>query len=275
MSLSGLFNIGHDVGGFHGPSPGPELFCRFVEFCALWPRMVMNSWNDDGSVTLPWMHAAVLPQVRAVITLRHRLLPYLYTQMWRASRDHEPAVRPLFWDFPDDAAVRGIEDAFMFGPDLLVAPVIEEGASERRIQLPAHDGGWYDWHDGQNYSGGRTVQVTAPLGRLPLFVRAGAMIPVADIDSVGAQSGRSLLVFGAPAVHSSADLYEDDGDMAAWRTDGLSLSFHLRRGASGLELTARAQGSFRPSFDRLQVRPVGLAEPLSIGIIDGPVTLQW
>jgi hypothetical protein len=82
-------------------------------------------------------------------------------------------------------------------------------------------------------------------------------------------------VFGAPAVHSSADLYEDDGDMAAWRTDGLSLSFHLRRGASGLELTARAQGSFRPSFDRLQVRPVGLAEPLSIGIIDGPVTLQW
>jgi alpha-glucosidase len=275
MSLSGLFNIGHDVGGFHGPSPSPELLCRFAELCALWPRMVMNSWNDDGSVTLPWMHAAVLPQVRATINLRHRLLPYLYTQMWRASRDHEPAIRPLFWDFSGDAAVRDVEDAFMLGPDLLVAPVLDEGASERRVQLPAHDDGWYDWHDGRHFSGGQAVQVAAPLGRLPLFVRAGALLPVADLDAAGEPRGRSLLVFGAPAEYSTADLYEDDGDMAAWRTDGLSLSFHLRRSASGLELTGRAQGSFRPAFARLHVRPVDIAEPLSIGTIDGPVTLQF
>jgi alpha-glucosidase len=56
MSVSGLFNIGHDVGGFHGPTPAPELFCRFVEFCALWPRFVMNSWKDNGTVNLPWMY---------------------------------------------------------------------------------------------------------------------------------------------------------------------------------------------------------------------------
>ena len=56
MSLSGLFNIGHDVGGFHGPTPEPELFCRFVEFCALWPRFVMNSWKNNGIVNLPWMY---------------------------------------------------------------------------------------------------------------------------------------------------------------------------------------------------------------------------
>ncbi|GLR83384.1 TIM-barrel domain-containing protein [Bradyrhizobium iriomotense] len=274
MSLSGLFNIGHDVGGFHGPRPTPELLCRFVEFCALWPRMIMNSWNDDGSVTLPWMHPSVLPQVRAVIGLRHRLLPYLYTQMWRASRDHEPAVRPLFWDFPDDAAVRGIEDAFMLGPDLLVAPVLEEGASDRRVLLPAHEGGWYDWHDGRHFAGGETVQIAASLGRLPVFVRAGAMIPVVDIDSAGNPGERSLMIFGAPASHSTADLYEDDGDMAAWRTDALLLSFHLRRKASGLELTGATQGGFRPAFDRLHVKPVGVTEPLTIGTIEGPVTLK-
>ena len=102
MSLSGMFNIGHDVGGFHGPSPNEELFCRFVEFCSLWPRFVMNSWKDNGIVNLPWMHESVIPQVRDAMTLRYRLMPYLYTQMWRASRRNEPVVRPLFYDFPND-----------------------------------------------------------------------------------------------------------------------------------------------------------------------------
>ena len=73
---------------------------------------------------------------------------------------------------------------------------------------------------------------------------------------------------------SSADLYEDDGDMATWRSDGLALSFHLRRSAIGLELTGEAQGSFRPAFDGMRVRPIGGAEPLSIGTVHGPVTLQ-
>ena len=102
MSLSGMFNIGHDVGGFHGPSPNAELFCRFVEFCSLWPRFVMNSWKDNGVVNLPWMHESVIPQVRGAMTLRYRLMPYLYTQMWQASRRNEPVVRPLFYDFPND-----------------------------------------------------------------------------------------------------------------------------------------------------------------------------
>jgi Galactose mutarotase-like len=79
---------------------------------------------------------------------------------------------------------------------------------------------------------------------------------------------------GGQAADSTADLYEDDGDMAAWRTDALILSFQLCRKATGLELTGRAQGSFRPAFDRLHVRPVGVAEPMSIGTIQGPVTLQ-
>src|SRR5215831_20990542 len=141
----------------------------------------------------------------------------------------------------------------MLGPDLLVAPVLDEGASDHRVQLPAHEGGWYDWHDGRHFSGGQTVLVAAPLGRLPVFVRAGAMIPVVDIDSAGNPGERSLMIFGAPASHSRADLYEDDGDMAAWRTDALLLSFQLCRKVAGLELTARAQGGFRPAFNRLHV----------------------
>jgi alpha-glucosidase len=177
MSLSGFYNIGHDVGGFHGPVPTPELFARFVEFCSLWPRMVMNSWKENGVVNTPWMHPEVLPQVRDAMNLRNRLIPYLYTQMWQAAAQDIPAVRPLFWDFPEDAGAKSVEDSFMLGPDLLVAPVLEQGETTRSVYLPAHPGGWYDWHDGSHYAGGSRVTVPAPLGRMPIFARAGAIVP--------------------------------------------------------------------------------------------------
>ena len=154
-----------------GPARMPELFCRFVEFCSLWPRFVMNSWKDNGIVNLPWMHESVIPQVRDAITLRYRLMPYLYTQMWRASRENEPVVRPLFYDFPDDRSALDVQDSFMLGPDILVAPVLEEGASDRQVYLPEHAGGWFDFHDGRHFEGGQTITVLAPLGRLPVFVR--------------------------------------------------------------------------------------------------------
>ncbi|MBV9980136.1 glycoside hydrolase family 31 protein [Bradyrhizobium sp.] len=222
MSLSGLFNIGHDVGGFHGPSPGPELFCRFVEFCALWPRMVMNSWKTSGIVNTPWMHPEVLPQVKAVLDLRHALLPYLYTQMWRASAEHVPAVRPLFSDFAADPAARDVEDAFMLGPDLLVAPVLEEHATTREIYLPAHPGGWYDWHDGTRFDGGLRGTVAAPLGRLPLFVRAGAIVPVEENE------GLTAVVFTGGDGKAAGTLYLDDGETARWREDGRTFALHYR-----------------------------------------------
>ncbi|SEF83340.1 glycoside hydrolase family 31 protein [Bosea lathyri] len=251
MSLSGMFSIGHDVGGFHGPTPGPELFCRFNEFCALWPRMVMNSWNDDGVVNLPWMHEAVIPQVREAIALRYRLMPYLYTQMWRASRDNQPAVRPLFYDFPDDPVARTVEDAFMLGPDLLVAPVLEEGATQRSVTLPAHPGGWYDWHSSRHFPGGSVATVEAPLGRLPVFVRSGALVPVGDPS--GREDARELLVFG-PEAAATGELYEDDGDTAGWRNgDGLLMTFSVKDGA----LSVRTEGDYYPGFDTLPIRHIG------------------
>jgi alpha-glucosidase len=250
MSLSGLFNIGHDVGGFHGPSPSPELLCRFTEFCALWPRMVMNSWNDDGVVNLPWMHESVIPQVREAIELRYRLMPYLYTQMWRASRDNEPAVRPLFYDFPDDGAIHAREDAFMLGPHLLVAPVLEEGARQRRVKLPNHPGGWFDWHERRHFDGGSFAIVEAPLGRLPLFVRAGAIVPVGE--PTGLSAVRELLAFGA-SPQGQGELYDDDGETSAWREGGGTVTtFAMADGA----LTWQSEGQNAPSFASVPLRKI-------------------
>ena len=250
MSLSGLFSIGHDVGGFHGPTPGPELFVRFNEFCALWPRMVMNSWNDDGVVNLPWMYPEVVPQVRAAISLRYRLMPYLYTQMWRASRDGIPAARPLLYDFPQDETARRIDDAFMLGPDVLVAPVLEEGARERSVYLPANPGGWYDWHDGTHHAGGAVATVMAPLGRLPLFARAGALIPLGDATRIS--DARELLVCGL-VEGASGELYEDDGDTADWRGAGATvLNFRVRNGT----VEIGRDGHARPDLAGIAIRGI-------------------
>jgi alpha-glucosidase len=276
MSLSGMFNIGHDVGGFHGPSPDAELFGRFVEFCALWPRFVMNSWKDNGIVNLPWMHESIIPQVRDTITLRYRLMPYLYTQMWRASHENEPVVRPLFYTFPDDRSALGIEDSFMLGPDLLVAPVLEQGETERQVYLPEHEGGWFDFHDGRHFDGGQTITVSAPLGRLPVFARCGAMIPVTE-QSGGidprTDTQRELIVFGAPEGESESYLYEDDGDTSDWKGEGrLELHIQLRRSETDFVLSVDGKGSFRPAFEQIVVRSVGIEGRIEVHGPSGAVT---
>lgn len=260
MSLTGMFNIGHDAGGFHGPSPGPELLVRFVEFCSFWPRFVMNSWNDDGVTTLPWMYPQVIPQVREAIRLRYRLMPYLYTQLWRASRDDVPVVQPLFFAFPLDEAARTVEDAFMVGPDVLVAPVLEEGATTRRVYLPKNRGGWYVFHDGSHHAGGAAAEVAAPLGRLPLFVRAGALLPLSGLlDRIdpAADSNREVIVYGS-AAHSTAELYEDDGDTADWRTGaGMTIRLATTQENGATIVAATAEGSWRPAFETIRLRGVG------------------
>ncbi len=224
MSLSGLFNIGHDAGGFHGPAPGPELLVRFVQFCALWPRFVMNSWNDDGGTTTPWMYPQALAPIRAAMHLRKRLMPYLYTQMRHAAVDDIPPVRPMLFDFPDDAGARDVDDCFLLGADLLVAPVLEEGARRRDVYLPDAPGGWRAFDDGAALAGGRLHSVETGLDRLPLFVREGALLPCADGD--GAIEWRAYAAGAARGM-----LWLDDGETAEWRTRGALIEARL--GADG------------------------------------------
>jgi alpha-glucosidase len=260
MSLSGMFNIGHDVGGFHGPSPGPELLCRFVEFCSYWPRYVMNSWNDDGVTTLPWLHPEVIPQIRAAIRARYRLMPYLYTQMWRAARDNEPVIRPLLYDFPLDSVAANVQDAFMVGPDCLAAPVLNPGATSRSVYLPDHPGGWYDFYEGLRYRGGAMATVPAPLGRAPLFVRAGAILPLAgQLDRIDPASDirRDIVIYGTPE-HAATELYEDDGETVHWREGaGLVIRIEARREGEHLTVKARTEGHYQPAYGALRVHAVG------------------
>ena len=181
MSLSGMFNVGHDVGGFYGPLPEPELFLRWVQACCLNPRMVMNSWKEGGISNLPWMHPEVTDAVREAIALRYRLMPYLWQCFEQATQQHVPIIRPTFFNFPDDTQCLEDSDEFMLGDSLLVSPVVEEGQREKRLYLPGLSGGrvWVDFETRQALASGAWHTVATPLSRLPLFVVQGAQIPVA------------------------------------------------------------------------------------------------
>lgn len=209
LSLSALFNFGHDVGGFAGPRPSPELLMRWIEQGIYWPRFTIHSWNDDGTVTEPWTYPELMPMMRAAFAWRERLVPYLYTLLWRAHRDHAPVLRPLFLDFPEQRTAYEEDDTFLLGTDLLVAPVVEPGMTIRSVHLPETPGGWYDLRDGRQLPGGSRQSVEAPLGRAPVLVRAGAILPLGPDRS--AQPGSLTVRLFPGKGHSSFALFDDDG----------------------------------------------------------------
>ena len=182
MSLSGMFNVGHEVVGFYGPLPEPELFLRWVQACCLNPRMVMNSWKDGGISNLPWMYPEVTDAVRNAIALRYQLMPYLWTCFEQAAQKHVPIIRPTFFNFPDDLQCLEDSDEFMLGQSILVSPVVTAGQREKRIYLPRLADGrcWVDFQTRQRLTSGAWHTVAAPLAHLPMFVVEGAQIAIAS-----------------------------------------------------------------------------------------------
>ncbi|EQB4041953.1 TIM-barrel domain-containing protein [Cronobacter sakazakii] len=258
MSLSGLYNVGHDVGGFSGDKPDAELFVRWVQNGVMHPRFTIHSWNDDRTVNEPWMYPAVTPAIRSAIELRYRLLPYLYTLLWQAHADDEPMLRPTFLDHEHDPQTFRECDEFMLGRDMLVASVVEPGARNRTLWLPANDHGWYDFHTGQWYSGGQWVTLDAPLERLPLLVRAGSGLPLsARLRHVDAQrdDARELKLYPVPGNGQSAGLlFEDDGESWGYREgNALWVNWQMQCSADAIHLTFSTTGDYQPAWQTIDV----------------------
>ncbi|GAB4429445.1 MAG: glycoside hydrolase family 31 protein [Anaerolineae bacterium] len=214
LSLSGAPNTGHDVGGFAGPRPDPELFVRWVQVGIFFPRFCIHSWNEDGTVNEPWMYPEILPLVRDALRLRYRLIPYLYTLFFEAARTGDPIMRPLVYAFAHDERCQTESFDFMLGPNLLVAPVLEPGQRQRDVYLPPGLA-WYDFYRGACHEGGQSVTLDAPLTYLPLLVPEGGMIPLGKpMRHVGEQPDdeRDIIVFPHRASGQGRfTLIEDDG----------------------------------------------------------------
>lgn len=239
MGLSGAPNCGHDVGGFHGPKPSPELLVRWVQNHIFHPRFCIHSWNTDGTVTEPWMYPEVLPLIRDAIHFRYRLIPYLYCLLFEASQTGHPIIRPLVYHFAADSRCHDESFDFLLGPFLLVATVLHENARTRNIYLP-QNAKWFDFHTGEWFEGGQEITLDAPLDHIPLLVRSGGIIPMGKVMRfIGEQTDdlRQVLLFPDPHKGSSAfDLIEDDG-ITTECPQGICTVVHIELNASPENLT--------------------------------------
>ncbi|TNJ41743.1 TIM-barrel domain-containing protein [Phaeobacter sp. B1627] len=277
MSLSGFYNIGHDVGGFSGPRPEPDLFVRWVQNGVFHPRFTIHSWNDDGTVNEPWMFPEVTDLIRDAIRLRYRLLPYIYTSLWQAAEHSEPMLRPLFLDFGQDARTWDDTDGFLLGRDLLVATVLEKDAETRSVYLPQHRGGWWDFHTGIWHEGGQWLEVPVSLDTIPLFVRGGSVIPLGEGGSRAApeaEKSRQLALFPAPGcARDTSLLFEDDGVSRAG--DWCLTSLDLESDEANIRLGTRRKGPGQPVIGEAEIiLPAGERRRLELtSDRDGRITL--
>ncbi len=245
--LSGLPYWTTDIGGFVSGDPTDpayrELFVRWFEYGSFCPifRVHGTRANDQNEL---WSYG---PQAQAILTkydsLRYRLMPYIYSLAWRVTHEGYTLMRPLVMDFRDDEQARAIGDQFLFGPALLVNPVTDPRVSTRRLYLPA--GTWYDFWTGQSLRGGRFITAAAPLETLPLYVRAGSILPLGPIvQYTGEKPADPIELRIYRGADADTTLYEDDGETYGYEKGYYStIPIHWADHARTLTL-GDAQGAF-------------------------------
>jgi len=225
LSVSGVPFVGCDVGGFND-RPSGELYTRWLQAAALTPFLRSHSVGWAGNKE-PWEYGEeYTPINRASIELRYRFLPYLYSLFFEHERTGQPVMRPLWYEFPSDKLTYLISDEYMVGRDLLVAPVVREGMRNRDVYLPAGSA-WINWWTGERLEGGKQHRVDAPLDRLPLFVRVGAVVATQDVIQHTGEMPKAAITLNVsagiePGKIEIAKIHQDAGDgygyrQSAWR----------------------------------------------------------
>ena len=201
----------------------PELYVRWFQYATFQPNMRAHGSRNENEV---WSYGKQAePILEKYLRLRYELMPYIYSLAYSSHQTGAPFMRGLFMDFGDDPKVAGITDEFMFGPALLIAPVTEQGATSREVYLPA-GAHWYNFWTNEYMEGGQWTKVAAPIDTLPIFVRAGSILPLGSpVESTNAkQTIASVRVYrGADAEFT---LYNDDGTTFAYEK-GTSDITHL------------------------------------------------
>jgi len=245
FSLAGMPYWTSDIGGFTGGDPGDpafrELFTRWFEFGAFCPIFRVHGSGPENE---PW---AFGPKTEAILAtyarLRYRLLPYLYSISWQVTHSGYTMMRPLVMDFRADSRARATGDEFLLGSALLVSPVTEAHAERRDVYLPSDR--WYDFWNGKPTVGGRSVPALAPIGRIPLFVRAGSILPLAPEAEFSEQKSAApteLRIY--PGKNADFSIYEDEGDGYGYEKGAYStISLHWDDALETLFIGER-QGGF-------------------------------
>jgi alpha-glucosidase len=253
LGLSGEPFVGSDVGGFIGRGNG-ELLVRSYQVSFLAP-FCRNHKVIDGYDQEPWRFGKYYEDIiRKYLKLRYELLPFLYTTLEEAHRTGTPLFRPLLLNYQDDPNTYNIDDEFMVGDDLLVAPITKPDVTQRLVYLPA--GSWYDYWTNKKYSGGTMITVDAPLEAVPIFVRAGAMIPTTlPRNYVGERPDDPITfnIYTDDKGSARGQLYEDDGLSPAYKSGVFRrTTVSARRAGAGFSFSiAATEGQYNPGTRRL------------------------
>jgi len=261
-AASGLPYWTTDTGGFFRPGRAQytdpayhERYLRWLEFSTFSPLMRVHGYMTD---TEPWNYGAdMVEQQRKLLDFRYQLLPYIYSQAANVTFSGGTIMRPLVMDFANDPRALDQKYEYMFGPAFLVAPVLDPGVTQAHIYAPASKGGWFDWWTGNPVAPGTEATVDAPVGKIPLLVRAGSIVPLDPVQQyVGEKKDMPIELRVYPGADGAFNLYDDDG-----------LTYHYEQGQrsqvairwndkTGTLTIAARQGSYpgMPSQRQMHVR---------------------
>lgn len=270
LGLCGIGFTGPDIGGF-ADAPTAEMVSRWIQLGVCLPYFRMHSAQSTPDQE-PWVYDQPYEDInRRYIELRYELLPYIYTAFAECARSGMPVVRPIFME---DPARQNLEDQFFLGEHLLVAPVLDEGRSSRLVHLPPSAGAWFDFWNGARFDAGQEISTPAPLDVLPLFVRAGAVIPMWPVMQHTGERPVETLRLHVFAGNATSSIYEDDGesdiDPAHWST--ITVQAQDNALDMGWE---RHPNAAKPAYSKIDIRIVGAPFTPGAVFIDGePVQFE-
>ncbi len=268
LGLSGIVFCGPDVGGFAGDCDG-ELLARWTQIGALTPFFRNHSALGSRRQE-PWAFGEPYESiVRRWIELRYELLPAIYTAAWQAAQTGLPMMRPLALAYPEDGRTYSLDDQFLFGDTLMAASVGYPGQRSRSVYLPGRT--WYDFWTGERLSG--EVTADAPLERMPLYVRAGSVLPMGPVMQHSGEWPPEALGLRIYPGTGESWLYEDDGHSMAYKTGEFQVTrFSCEESDEVLIVRREVQGPFQPGYEQFDIEIHGLeAAPRQVRVDGLPV----
>jgi len=267
-SVSGLPYWTTDIGGFVVANPDDpayrELYVRWFQFGTFCPIFRAHGTRTTNQNEI-WSYG---PEAQKILVaydkLRYRLMPYIYSLAWKTTHESYTIMRPLVMDFREDTRAQNIGDQFLFGPALLVNPVTEAGAATRHLYLP--EAKWYDFWTGTSVQGGRTIDAPAPMDRLPLYVRAGSILPLGpDVEYAAEKPAYPLELRVYAGANGSFTLYEDENDTYNYEKGAFAtISMQWEEKSKTLTIGARS-GSFPGMLETRTLRIVYVREGHGVG----------
>lgn len=249
LGMSGFAFAGTDIGGF-GADTTPELLTRWIE-AAIFSPLLRNHAAMGTRSQEPWVFGEpTLSIYRKYLNLRYQFIPYLYDLFAYESKTGLPIMRPLVLNYPNDPLVKNLNDEYMVGSKILVAPIVEEGKTARVVYLP--DGEWIDFWNNVIYGGNNTILVDAPLDKLPLFVKKDTILPWGKVQEYVSSEPDHKMIFRVFGQRGQYTHYQDDGSSFAYQNGEYNL-YEVNVDNNKISINLKKH-SYSPVYQKIEIQ---------------------